>query len=106
MVNFDEIKFEDFWELLREQLRKKHDFETLDQGKKFDARNTIHDVAVTPESSGGKRTVKYEEFVKVWRLARKLPKDQFLKPSNYTNDTQNSSYIVTLMKIILESDLE
>lgn len=61
---------------------------------------------MTPESTRNKRVIKYDEFIKIWRLARKLPKDQFLKPSSYTNDTQNSSYIVTLLKIILESSSE
>ena len=101
-----EIKFEDFWNQLSKLLLERHDFETIDQNKKFEARNSIQSVAITPESSGKKRVIKYEEFVTVWRLSKKLSKDQFLKPSNYTNDTQNSSYIVTLMKIILESDLK
>ncbi|MGY5144412.1 MAG: hypothetical protein ACW9XH_08020 [Candidatus Nitrosopumilus sp. bin_32a] len=102
MTNFDEIKFEEFWSQLSKLLLERHDFETIDQNKKFEARNSIQAIAITPESSGEKRTVKHEEFVSVWRLARTLPKDQFLKPSNYTNVTRNSSYIVTLMKIILE----
>ncbi len=104
MQNFDEMKFEDFWNQLSGILLEKHNFETIDQGKKFEANNSIKAVVVTPESSGVKRTVKYEEFVTVWRLARSLPKDQFLKPSSYTNDTQNSSYIVTLLKTVLESN--
>ncbi len=103
MQNFSKMKFEDFWNQLSKLLLERHDFETMDQGKKFDARNAIQAVAITPESSGEKRVIKYEEFVTVWRLARNIAEDQFLKPSNYTNDTRNSSYIVTFMKIILES---
>ncbi|EIJ64994.1 hypothetical protein BD31_I0780 [Candidatus Nitrosopumilus salaria BD31] len=106
MQNFDKLKFEDFWNQLSKLLLEKHDFETIDQNKKFDARNAIQAVVVTPESTRNKRVIKYDEFIKIWRLARKLPKDQFLKPSSYTNDTQNSSYIVTLLKIILESSSE
>jgi len=104
MQNFDEMKFEEFWNQLSKLLSEKHDFETMDQSKKFDARNAIQAVVVTPESSGAKRVIKHEEFVTVWRLARSLSKDQFLKPVNYTKDTQNASYIVTLMKTVLESD--
>ncbi len=103
MINFDEMKFNDFWNQLSKLLQERHDFETIDQNKKFEARNSIQSIVVTPVSSGQKRVVKHDEFLTVWRLARKLPKDQFLKPSNYTNDTHNSSYIVTLMNVILES---
>ena len=103
MINFDEMQFNDFWNQLSKLLQERHDFETIDQNKKFEARNSIQSIVVTPESSGWKRVVKQDEFLTVWRLARKLPKDQFLKPSSYTNNTQNSSYIVTLMKVILES---
>jgi hypothetical protein len=104
MQNFDELKFESFWKQLSKLLLEKHDFETIDQNRKFEAKNAIQAIVVTPESTGNKRVIKYDEFVKIWRLAKKLPKEQFLKPSSYTNDTQNSSYIVTLMKTVLESD--
>ena len=106
MMNFDEIKFEDFWNNLSKLLIEKHDFETMDQNRKFEARNAIKAIAIIPESSGKKRVISYDEFVKIWRLAKKLPNDQFLRPSSYTNDTQNASYIVTLMKIVLESDFK
>ncbi len=102
MLNCDEIKFEEFWNKLSKLLTTIHDFETIDQNKKFEARNAIQAVVIIPSSSGNKRVIKYDEFVKIWQLAKKLPKDQFLKPSNYTNDTQNSSYIVTLIKTVLE----
>jgi hypothetical protein len=78
-------------------------FKTIDQNRKFEAKNAIQAIVVTPESTGNKRVIKHDEFVKIWLLAKKLPKDQFLKPSNYTNDSQNASYIVTLLKTVLES---
>ncbi len=65
MQNFDEMKFEYFWNQLSKLLLERHDFETIDQSKKFEARNSIQAIVVTPESSGEKRTVKYEEFVTV-----------------------------------------
>ena len=52
-----EIKFEDFWNQLSKLLLERHDFETIDQNKKFEARNSIQSVAITPESSGKKRVI-------------------------------------------------
>lgn len=104
MSNFDEMKFEDFWNKLTELLQTKHDFSTTDQGKEFEARNAISEISITPSSSGEKRGIKKEEFRKIWFASKKLPKELVLKPISYTNETRHSSYIVTLMKVVFESE--
>jgi hypothetical protein len=104
MTDFKEMNFDEFWAKLTELLRTKHDFSTTDQGKEFDARNAIDEISITPASSRGKRGIKKEEFRKIWFASKKLPSELVLKPGSYTNNTRHSSYIVTLMKIILESD--
>ena len=104
MTDFKEMNFDEFWAKLTDLLRTKHDFSTTDQGKDFDARNAIDEISITPSSSRDKRGIKKEEFRKIWFASKKLPKESYLKPGTYSKDTRHASYIVTLMKIILESD--
>jgi hypothetical protein len=54
MLNFNEIKFEYFWNKLFELLTTIHDFETIDQNKKFEARNAIQAIVIIPRQSPSK----------------------------------------------------
>jgi len=96
------MKYDDFREELKSFLVTKQTIQTSKQGKEFDAVYSVPEVIITPFSSGKERPININDFWKIWKLARDLPKHEQLRPGNYQTDTVNASYILTLIDLILK----
>lgn len=95
------MNFEEFWQELKELLTTTNDFQTADKQKPFVAKRGIESVIIMPESSNKKYEIDKDEFRTIWNLAKEQVLNGIYKPSNFQKNTYKSSYILTLMKEIL-----
>lgn len=96
--------YDDFVNELKKMITTKQTFQTLKQDKEFDAVYSQGDIIITPLSTGEERLIQLNEFFKIWNLVGGLSKQERYNPSNYQQDTYNSSYILTLIHHILKDD--
>ena len=96
------MKYDDFRIKLKSFLSTQQTIQTPKQSKEFDAVYSAPEVIITPLSSGKERIININEFWKIWRLAKDLPKHERLHPIHYQTDTMNASYILTLIGLILK----
>ena len=96
------MKYDDFKEELKSFLATKQTLQTSTQDKEFDAVYSAPEVVITPISSGIERPIHINDFYKIWKIAKTLPKHEQLHTKNYQTDTMNASYILTLIELILK----
>lgn len=95
------MNFEEFWKELKELLNTTNDFQTAEQQKPFVAKRGIESIIIMPESSNHKYEIDKDEFRAIWNLAKEQVINGIYKPSNFWKNTYKASYILTLMKEIL-----
>jgi hypothetical protein len=93
-----DVKFDEFWTVIVKKLSIPTKLFTLKQGKEFSARYVGGFVEISPKNKQ-QRSIHKNEFLKVWMKAKNTL-DPFV-PSNYTNITFHSSYVVAIMKHFL-----
>jgi len=99
------VDFLTFWNQLSKDTSSGKQFFTLSRKKPFTA--TFHNSKIVIKPSKipvYERPLNRNEFSKVWTKASKLSPRQRYVPKNYHDDTFHSSYIITLMKSIVEDD--
>ena len=98
------MKFIEFWTALCKKTSGGFESQTLAQKHPFTATYSSPKIVVTVGNTNGKRPLSFSEFYKVWVIASKLPKHEMFIPNNYQDDTFHSSYIVSMMKTILNGE--
>lgn len=98
------MKYDDFRSELKFFLSSQKMIQTLKQGKEFEAIYKYPEVIVIPSLTRRERPININEFHKIWQMAKNLPKHEQFNPVNYTKDTVNASYILTLFKLILKEE--
>lgn len=94
----ESMKFDEFWAAIMRELAISKTLCTLKQEKEFSARYVGVIVEILPRDKQ-QRPIGKNEFFKVWIKAKNIS-NPFV-PSNYTNTTFHSSYIVAIMKHFL-----
>ena len=95
------MKFNEFWSTLCKKTSGGFEFHTLTRGYSFTATYSSGEIIVKPGTTKSERSLSNNEFYKVWIKAAELPKQEIFIPNNYQDDTFHSSYIVSMMKTIL-----
>ena len=95
------MKFNEFWSALCNKTSGGFEFQTLARGYPFTATYSSGKIIVKPGTTKYERLLSNNEFYKVWIKAAELPKQEIFIPNNYQDDTFHSSYIVSMMKTIL-----
>ena len=98
------MKFIEFWTALCKKTSGGFESQTLAQKHPFTATYTSGKIIVKVGNTKGERPLTFSEFYKVWVVASKLPKHEMFIPNNYQDDTFHSSYIVSMMKTILNGE--
>ena len=96
------MKFDEFWDILIKKLRTKHTFTTLKRPQKFDAIYSFNEVIITPHSSKLPRKPTKTNFKMIWKSECSFDPDERYAVSNYKQTSGNASYILTLIKVILD----
>lgn len=96
------MKFEQFWsklysldETTLQTLTQKKEFKST-----FDKRYDV--VEIIPSSTSLPRTITRDQFHKVWIVSKDVTKP--FKTSHYGKITRNSSYIIAIMKYLLNGE--
>jgi len=98
------MKFEEFWNSLTRELTSEKTFHTLKQSKPFEARYYSGMIFVKP-SSGKTWTIRKEHMKEVWNVALQITENKRFRPTYYgKGNIRTSSYIVTLMKHVLNNE--
>ena len=95
------MKFNEFWSALCKKTSGSFEFHTLARGYPFTATYSSGEIIVKPGTTKYERPLSNNEFHKVWIKAAELSKQEMFIPNNYQDDTFHSSYIVSMMKAIL-----
>jgi len=98
------MKFDFFWQDLCKKVITKRKFETLIQHKPFTVYFEKDKIMAVPDKSHDPRSIYHKDFLQVWNKAQKLSKSEQFKQSNYKKMTRNASYILALMKFVLENE--
>ena len=98
------MKFNEFWSALCKKTSRGFEFHTLARGYPFTATYASGKIFVKVGKTGEERGLSNNEFHKVWIKAAELPKQEIFIPNNYQDDTFHSSYIVSMMKTILNGE--
>ena len=97
------MKFDEFWAALCKKTSEGFESQTLAQKRPFIATFSSGKITVIPDyKTKDPRNLPSKEFLKVWIIAAKLPKHEIFKRKNY-NDSFHGSYIISMMKTILNS---
>ena len=94
------MKFNEFWSALCKKTSGGFEFQTLARGYPFTATYSSGKIIVKPGTTKYERPLSNNEFYKVWIKAAKLPKQEIFRRKNY-NDSYHGSYIISMMKTIL-----
>ena len=98
------MKFDEFWAALCKKTSGGFESQTLAQKHPFTATYAFPKIMVTVGNTKGERPLSNNEFHKVWIKAAELSKQEIFIPNNYQDDTFHSSYIVSMMKTILNGE--
>ena len=98
------MKFNEFWSALCKKTSGGFEFHTLARGYSFTATYSSGEIIVKPGTTKYERPLSNNEFYKVWIKAAELSKQEAFIPNNYQDDTFHSSYIVSMMKTILNGE--
>jgi hypothetical protein len=102
MIYYDIMKFQTFWQNLTKETSPGKKFLTLSRKKPFTA--TYHDgnIVIKPSKVPVyERPINQNEFHKVWTKASKLSQSERFVGKHYHDDTFHASYIIALMKSIV-----
>ena len=95
------MRFNEFWISLCKKTSGGFESQTLAQKRPFIATYSSGKITVIPDyKTKYPRDLSRKEFLKVWIKAAKLPKHEIFKRKNY-NDSFHGSYIISMMKTIL-----
>jgi hypothetical protein len=90
------MEFYKVWESIESVLENKRNFTTLIDGKEFEARRAINAVRIDSVTVTQPRVIGKEEFQKIWNIFKDLDDDKKYHPGNYSKNTVNASYILTI----------
>ncbi|MBC8501662.1 MAG: hypothetical protein H8D35_00860 [Nitrosopumilus sp.] len=96
------MKFQAFWQQLTKETSSGKKYLTISRKKPFTA--TYHDgnIVIKPSKIPVfERPITQNEFRKVWNKASKLSVGERFVGKNYHDDTFHASYIIALMKSIV-----
>lgn len=96
------MKFDEFWNILIKELKTKQTYTTLKQPQKFDAFYSYNQIIITPHSTRRPRKPTKANFKMIWKSEYSLNPDERYDVSSYKQTSGNASYILTLIKIILD----
>ena len=99
------MKFNEFWSALCKKTSGGFESQTLAQKRPFIVTYSSGKITVIPDyKTKFPRDLSRKEFLKVWIKAAELSKQEAFIPNNYQDDTFHSSYIVSMMKTILNGE--
>ena len=92
------LKFEEFWSILKKELKKQKKLKTLVYKREFLAylrdENTI---IITPKSTLNSKVITKSQAEKAWNIAKKIPISSRFTVWPYRKNVRGSSYIVTFL---------
>ena len=99
------IGFETLWARIRDRYSNEIGLETISTGCEFKAMyDSSYDVVVvTPLSTKMPRHITKRDFRNIWKKLVKIEGDPY-RPGYYQRETRNASYILALIKDILEEE--
>ena len=96
------MKFDEFWSTLCKKTSGGFKSQTIARRLPFTATYSSGKITVIQDyKTKYKRNLFSKEFLKVWIKAAKLPKHEIFRRKNY-NDSYHGSYIISMMKTILD----
>lgn len=98
------MNFASFWTILCKLVVKQKEFSTLKRHTKFTASYHNNTIIIKPEKTKSQRPIHFAEFSKVWQKAKKLSNNERFSPVNYQDITFHASYILALMKLVIQND--
>lgn len=96
------MNFQSFWQILCKQVSQTKEFSTLKRHTKFSAVYSNGMIIVKPNTPRFQRPIHSNEFAKVWQKAKSLSIAERFNPVNYQDQTFHASYILALMKFIIQ----
>lgn len=98
------MRFEAFWDRIKNEMVDCIPLKTLKQDRKFTARYIQEKVNVVPQSSREPRDIRQEEFIIVWNQAKNYSREQQFVRQNYNDSTRNGSYILAIFRHVLRNE--
>jgi len=98
------MKYDDFITELKNMLTSKQTFQTIEQGKEFEAVYSVPNVIIFPGTSKQEWPTNINDFHKIWKIAKSLPKHERYHPGHYQKETRSASYILFFIKYILKDE--
>lgn len=110
------VNFDKFWRIATAETSGGCEYQTIVQNKVFEATYSLNGLSgnvviiIQPKTVGvnGKirvpRTLRKIDFQVVWKIAETLPPQEVFRPTNYQDDTFNASYILAMIKTILDGE--
>ncbi len=96
------MKFDEFWNILRKELKTKRELETSKHHKKFTAYFKDNDSIIIEPKQGKKPvTLKVKNMLFVWNTAKTMRLSERFKVKHYRNKIGTASYTVTFLKDFL-----
>lgn len=100
------MKFEQFWEKLRNELKDNVELSTIDYNAPFQAKFDNTKIIITPISSGEEYYLSQNQLEKAWKLAMNLSDEQRFKYQFYKlNNIQQPSYTIALLRIFTKNKI-
>ncbi|QLH09464.1 hypothetical protein [Candidatus Nitrosotenuis sp. DW1] len=99
------MNFASFWTILCNLVIKQKEFSTLKRHAKFTASYHNNTIIIKPGKTKFQRPIHSAEFAKVWQKAKTLSNNERFIPVNYQDTTFHASYILTLMKLVIQNDI-
>lgn len=99
------IDFETLWARIRDRYSNETGLETISTRREFKAMyDSSYDVVVvTPLSTKMPRHITKRDFRNLWEKLAKIERNPY-RPGYYQRETRNASYILALIKNVLEEE--
>ena len=95
------MRFEEFWQTLRNELGNGREFKTIDNYAPFQAQFQNNRIVVIPRSSGEEYYLSRNQLEKAWELAKNLTDEERFKYSIYRmNNILQPSYTIALLRTL------